>query len=318
VDRIPAIKRTMVANTPLWQGFAWTTLMVAVLTLARWLADRGEIGMQFAPYFPFILLAALLFGWRSGALAAVLSGVAANRVLRDQPLLFYLSWEDAVMIAFFFGTCALLIFIGDKLRRLVRELEEAKIREEVLSGELMHRAKNTLAIVNALASLTRRRAPAEDFFPTFSGRIAALDRATDLLASQGSEQRNVGALVEHAIAPFRSDGNFEIGGPPCEIPQASCIPLMLVLHELCTNAAKHGALTAPEGVVSLAWHLHDDAEAVLRLKWVERGGPPVASGSTPGMGSTLMRAQKGLRSVDLRLPPEGAECDIEVEGARTI
>jgi two-component sensor histidine kinase len=317
VNRIPAIKRTMVADTPLWRAFAWTTLMIAVLTLARWLVDRGETGMPFAPYFPFILIAALLFGWRSGALAAVLSGVAANRLLREQPLLAYVSWEDAVMIAFFFGTCALLIYIGHLARRLVRELEEAKVREEVLSGELMHRAKNTLAIVGALASLTRRRSTAEDFFPTFAGRIAALDRATDLLAGQGPEQRNVEKLVEHAITPFHSDGNFEIGGPPCEIPQASCIPLMLVLHELCTNAAKHGALTVPEGVVSLAWNLHDDAEAVLRLKWVERGGPPVAPGSTPGMGSTLMRAQKGLRSVELRLPREGAECDIEVEGARS-
>jgi two-component sensor histidine kinase len=307
-----------VADTPLWQGFAWTALMVAVLTLVRWLLDRGQMGMPFAPFFPFILISAVVFGWRSGALAAVLSAVAANRLLRPDPVLFYVSMEDAIMFAFFVGSCALLVYIGDMLRRLVRELEEAKVREEVLSGELMHRAKNTLAIVGALASLTRRHSTVEDFFPTFAGRIAALDRATDLLAGKGAEQRNVGRLVEHAIAPFRGDGNFRVEGPECEIPQPSRIPLMLVLHELCTNAAKHGALTVPEGVVSLSWDIRDDAEAVLLLAWVERGGPPVAPASKPGMGSTLMRAQKGLRGVDLRLPTEGAECDIEVEGARTI
>lgn len=308
----------MVADTPLLQGFAWTALMIAVLTLGRWLIDRGETGMQFAPYYPFILIAGLLFGWRSGALAALLSGIAANRLLRDQPILAFISWEDAVMVAFFFGTCAMLVYIGEVLRRVVRELEDAKSREEMLTGELLHRARNTLAIVGALASLTRRRATSEDFFPAFADRIEALNRATDLLDSEGRELRNVGRLIEHAIAPFRIDDNFRLSGLDCEIPQASCIPLMLVLHELCTNAAKHGALTTPEGVVTIAWTCAANPAHVLQLRWTERDGPPVAQGATPGMGSTLMRAQKGLRTVELRLPPEGAECDIEVEDARPL
>jgi two-component sensor histidine kinase len=308
----------MVADTPLLQGFAWTTVMIAMLTLGRWLIDRGEIGMQFAPYYPFILIAGLLFGWRCGALATVLSGIAANRLLRDQPILAYVSWEDAVMVAFFFGTCAMLVYIGEVQRRVVRELEDAKSREEMLSGELLHRARNTLAIVGALASLTRRRSTSEDFFPAFAGRIEALDRATDLLAGQGGDLRNVGRLIEQAIAPFRAEGNFRLSGLDCEIPQTSCIPLMLVLHELCTNAAKHGALTTPEGVVTIAWTCAADPAHVLKLQWTERGGPPVAPDARPGMGSTLMRAQKGLRTVELRLPPEGAECDIEVEDARPL
>lgn len=308
----------MVAETPLLRGFAWTTLMVAVLTLGRWLLDRGEIGMQFAPYYPFILIAALLFGWRSGALATVLSGVAANRLLRDQPILAYVSWEDAVMAAFFFATCAMLVYIGEILRRVVRELEDAKSREEMLSGELLHRARNTLAIVGALASLTRRRSTSEDFFPAFSGRIEALNRATDLLDGTERDLGNVGRLIEHAIEPFRAEDNFRLSGLDCEIPKASCVPLMLVLHELCTNAAKHGALTVPTGVVTIAWTCASDPAGVLRLRWTERDGPPVRADATPGMGSTLMRAQKGLRAVELRLAPEGAECDIEVEDARPL
>ena len=151
MHRIPIIRRTIVGDTSLLHGFAWTAVMVAILTFARWLLDRGHMGMPFAPYFPFILIAALLFGWRSGALAAVLSGVIANRLLRPEPVLFYVRWEDAVMVAFFFGSSALLIYIGELLRRLVRELDEAKAREQVFNAELLHRAKNTLAIVGALA-----------------------------------------------------------------------------------------------------------------------------------------------------------------------
>lgn len=318
MNRIPAIERVIVADRPLLHGLAWATLMVAVLTLVRWLLDGGKTGMQFAPFFPFILIATVLLGWRSGAWAALLSAVTANRLLRDQPILAYVSWEDAVIVAFFFGTCAMLVYIGEILRRLVRELEEAKKREEMLSGELLHRAKNTLAIVAALASLTRRRSTTEDFFPAFADRIDALNRATDLLADEGGDLRNVGRLIEQAIAPFRNDGNFRLSGLDCEIPQTSCIPLMLVLHELCTNAAKHGALTAPEGVVTIAWTCTAEPADMLQLRWTERGGPPVAADAKPGMGSTLMRAQKGLHSVTLRLPPEGAECDIEVENARPL
>lgn len=318
MNRFPIIKRTIVANTPLLHGFAWTIIMVAALTLARWLLDRGQMGMPFAPYFPFILLAALMFGWRPGALAAVLSGVVANRLLRPEPVLFYVRWEDAVMVAFFFGSSALLIYIGELLRRLVRELEEAKAREEVFNAELLHRAKNTLAIVGALASLTRRRTSAEEFFPAFAGRIEALNRATDLLVHEDADRGSIVRLIEHAIAPFRSEGNFALEGPDCEIPQASCMPLMLVLHELSTNAVKHGALTAPDGVVTISWELKSEAMPALALRWREHGGPTVAPSGHSGMGSTLMRAQKGLHQVDFRLPPDGAECDIEIAGARAL
>ncbi len=318
MHRIPIIRRTIVGDTSLLHGFAWTAVMIAILTLARWLLDRGHMGMPFAPYFPFILIAALLFGWRSGAFATVLSGVIANRLLRPEPVLFYLRWEDAVMVAFFFGSSALLIYIGELLRRLVRELDEAKAREQVFNAELLHRAKNTLAIVGALASLTRRRTSPEEFFPAFAGRIEALNRATDLLVREDPERGSLAKLIEHAIAPFRSEGNFRLEGPDCEIPQISCMPLMLVLHELSTNAVKHGALTAPDGVVAIAWEFRSEPVPVLALRWREHGGPPVTPSGHSGMGSTLMRAQKGLCGVEFRLPPAGAECDIEIADVRAL
>jgi two-component sensor histidine kinase len=222
------------------------------------------------------------------------------------------------MFALFVVICAILIYMGEQLRLLVRELEEAKAREELFSRELLHRAKNTLTIVGALASLTRRHSPPDAFFPAFAGRIAALNRATDLLVDESAERHSIARLVEHAIAPFRADGNFQLDGPDCEIPQISCMPLMLVLHELSTNAVKHGALTTPGGVVAITWALGGETSPTLALRWREHGGASVEPVGHAGMGSTLMRAQKGLRQVDFRLPPSGAECDIDIEGARAL
>lgn len=318
VHRIPGVKRAILVDRSVLEGLAWAVLAVAVPTFARWLIDRGEAGVPFVTYFPFILLSALLLGWRYAMPVAVLSGFIANRFLRDEPVLFYVGWQDAVMFALFIVICAILIYMGEQLRLLVRALEEAKAREELFSRELQHRAKNTLTIVGALASLTRRYSSPEAFFPAFAGRIEALNRATDLLVGEGAEQRSIARLVEHAIAPFRAGGNFQLEGPECEIPQISCMPLMLVLHELSTNAVKHGALTTAGGVVTIAWALGDESGQTLALRWREHGGPLVEPQGHTGMGSTLMRAQKGLRRVDLRLPPNGAECDIDIEGARAL
>lgn len=316
--RIPGVKRAILADRSVFEGLTWAALAIAIPTVARWLIDGGQAGIPFVTYFPFILLSALLLGWRYAVPVVVLSGFLANRLLRDEPVLFYVSWQDAVMVVLFFVICAILIYMGEQLRRLVRELEDAKAREERFSAELLHRAKNTLTIVGAIASLTRRRSSPEEFFPAFTGRIEALNRATDLLAGDDAEQRNIARLIEHAIAPFRSNGNFRLEGPDCEIPQISCMPLMLVLHELSTNAVKHGALTAPAGEVAIAWEFGGESEPMLALRWRESGGPQVAPPGHVGMGTALMHPQKGLRGVDFRLPPEGAECDIEVEGARAL
>jgi two-component sensor histidine kinase len=314
--RITTVKRAIITDRPLWQGLAWSALIVAIVTFARWSIDGGAMGLAFVPYFPFILLAGALLGWPSGVFAALLSGVVANRLLMRQPIVPYDGWDNAGMALVYAVSCAILLYFGEMLRQVVRELEGAKAREELLSGELFHRSKNTLAIVSALAALTRRRATSDDFFPAFAARIEALSSATDLLAGKHGERRSVDHLIEHAIAPFRTEGNFRLEGPSCEVPETSCIPLTLVLHELCTNAAKHGALTAPGGTVSLTWAIDDGA--MLRLQWTEQGGPPVIADGRIGMGSTLMRAQMGLRTVDLQLLPAGAECVIEVEGIRPL
>jgi len=313
MDRIPAFRRVILADMSPAAGAIWSAVAVLVPTALRWAIDRGVSGVPFVTYFPAVVLAALFLGWRWGLVVAVASAAVANWIFVGKPWDFSSHPLDLVALGLFALTCAGLVWIGEMARRLVRELEHAKAREELLNHELMHRVKNMLATVNAMAVLTARHSEPGQFSNAFTGRMRALDKATELLGTGRKTHCEVAKLVDGAIEPFRADGNFAVEGPGCELPREACVPLSLALHELCTNAAKHGALTVPEGKVALAWSC--DEAGLLTLDWREEGGPPVpASPARTGMGTQLLRRQRGLKSVDVRFRPEGLACTITIEG----
>ncbi len=321
MDRIPAIRRVILADVSPVRGALWAAAAVAVPTALRWTIDRGEAGIPFVTFFPAVVLAALLLGWRWGAVVAVFSGVVANRVFSHQPL-DAIGSMDAVLVVLFAISCAALVWTAEMARRLVRELEAAKARESLLNAELMHRVKNMLATVNAMAVLTARHAEPGQFAQAFTGRMRALDKATELLAAGRELNCEMKKLVESATEPFRTDGNFAILGAPCDLPRDACVPLSLALHELCTNAAKHGALSVADGRVDLRWTLGGDengaADGLLRLVWREHDGPPVPEKRKAGMGTQLLRRQRGLKSVEVEFRPDGLACTIEIEGAMPV
>jgi len=314
VDRIPALRRAILADMSFAKGALWAVAAVAVPTALRWAIDRGASGVPFVTYFPAVVLAALFLGWRWGTLVAVVSAGVANWLFVGEPWDFSAYPLDLLALALFALTCAGLVWVGEMLRRLVRELEEAKAREELLNDELMHRVKNLLATVNAMAVLTARHSEPGDFSQAFSGRMRALDRVTQLLGPSKHPQCEMRKLVENAVEPFRSDGNFAIEGADCQLPREACVPLSLALHELCTNATKHGALSAPDGKVELGWTF--DGAGLLTLDWRERDGPPVEQMRRTGMGTQLLRRQRGLKNVDIQFHPDGVECRVEIEGVK--
>jgi two-component sensor histidine kinase len=286
---------------------------VAVPTLLRWAIDSGSSASPFVTYYPAVSLAALFLGWRWGAVVAVVSTLVADRMFSADPFWELLMGPHGVVVGLFALSCSVLILTGEMVRRLVRELESTHAREELLNQELMHRVKNMLATVNAMALLTARHSKPGQFTKAFTGRMKALDRATDLLGTGRAPDCEVQDLVSRALEPFRTDHNFEVQGPACQVPRDACVPLSLALHELCTNAAKHGALAVPQGKVMLTWA--HTANGRLQFQWREQGGPPIAEQRPVGMGTQLLRSQRGLSAVDLRFPREGAECDIEIEDA---
>lgn len=201
----------------------------------------------------------------------------------------------------------LIIATAGLLRGALRELDEAARRQDATNAELQHRVKNTLAVVQALASETGRSADTFDgFYADFRERLLALASAHNLLSSAGWTACELSSLARESLRPFAS-ARIRIEGRPAQIPAVSCTPLVLALHELATNAIKHGALSSPDGEVTLCWK---DEPIVRRLVWRERGGPQVTPPTRTGLGRRLLRPQPGLDAVNLEFRPDGVVCEI--------
>ena len=168
----------------------------------------------------------------------------------------------------------------------------AERRQKLLMDELNHRVKNTLAIVLSIASQTSRHAADLDAFrQVFAARIQALAKAHELLTRERWEGAPLRDLLEaelalHSLAPDR----VRLSGPAVWLDARSAVDLGLIVHELATNAAKHGALSAG-GTVEASWSLlGGEDQRRIRLCWRERGGPPVRAPEHQGFGSKLINA----------------------------
>jgi PAS domain S-box-containing protein len=169
-----------------------------------------------------------------------------------------------------------------------RDLTERKQAEELqrlLLNELNHRVKNTLATIQAISSQTLKSS--EDLpsaQQALDQRIVAMAKAHDLLTSRAWQGANVRHVVGRALDPF-SPTQLTLSGDNADVSSRHALALSMALHELATNASKHGALSTETGHVSVTWRV---AEGTLRLDWRETGGPPVAQPSRKGFGSLLL------------------------------
>jgi len=167
-------------------------------------------------------------------------------------------------------------------RQARRAAEESR---ELAARELQHRVKNLLATIQAIAVRTfSGNAPAGEAARKFQERLSALAASHELLMGEAWQSAGVREVVERTIRPF-GDHNFRLEGPPLRVSAKAAFALAMALHELGTNASKYGALSRPQGSVSIAWLLRDGQ---FRLHWVERGGPPVGTPGRPGFGSLLI------------------------------
>jgi len=189
---------------------------------------------------------------------------------------------------------------------------DAERRLHLVMRELDHRAKNVLAVVQAVVQLSRATDPKE-FVAAVEGRIAAMARAHSLLAAAGWAGVDLHRLVTDELAPWKGTGRVGIGGPPAQIRSEAAQAMVLALHELATNAAKYGALSTAAGCLSVSWQYHK-AQGQLRLDWSETvgsaiGGPPARR----GFGSELLEGTiVGQLGGDLKRDwrPDGLSCCI--------
>ena len=156
----------------------------------------------------------------------------------------------------------------------ITERKVAEARQALMAREVDHRARNALTVVLSLVRLTRVQDP-RDFAQAIEDRVGALARVHTLLAENHWLDADFGLLVEDELAPYRDMAEVTTSGPAVRLTAKAMQPLALVLHELTTNAAKHGALSATGGRLDVRWSV--DRNGTLQLVWEESGGPPLAA-----------------------------------------
>jgi PAS domain S-box-containing protein len=199
----------------------------------------------------------------------------------------------------------------------ITERKRAEERQGLLLAELSHRVKNTLAVVLGIASRTlagdRSLPEARD---TLAKRLGALAKTHELLTAAGWRGVSLRALAEAELRPYGP--RAAIAGEDLTLGPKAAQTFALVLHELATNAAKHGALSAPEGRIEIGW---EAADGRFRLRWRERDGPSVRPPERQGFGRTLL--ERGVAyelggEVTLDFRPAGLVCEARLSLAQVL
>jgi PAS domain S-box-containing protein len=191
------------------------------------------------------------------------------------------------------------------------EIRAAERWQKLLIDELNHRVKNTLATVQSLVRQTVRMSNGtKEMERLLTERLQALSAAHDVLSREKWEGAELADIARITLKPFLDAGQIALTGPPVRIAPGIAIVLSMALHELATNALKHGALSAPAGQVQLNWTTSGN---IVDLEWRECGGPTVTAPARKGFGSRLLG--QGLagelgEAAELVYAPDGLICRI--------
>jgi PAS domain S-box-containing protein len=175
----------------------------------------------------------------------------------------------------------------------IRDITERKRTEEhvkMLMAEVNHRAKNLLAVVQAVAVQTAKHGDVATFVSRLSERIGGLAAGQDLLVSNQWQGVDVADLVKAQLAHFRDliGKRVLLAGPTLRLIPDAAQGIGMALHELATNAAKYGALSNSEGTVRVTWQITADVPPRFVMSWLEDGGPKVVAPARGGFGQVVI------------------------------
>ncbi|RDI57800.1 sensor histidine kinase [Microvirga subterranea] len=275
-------------------------------------ADRRELAVwveRQPPWsdFPFILLTN-----RGGSPVEHLTELLGNVTVLERP------FHPAVLV----NAVRSALRARQRQREVEAHLKERQRtheRQALLIRELHHRVKNTLATVQGLLGATARSTRSVDeFYHSFADRIVSLAKTHNLLTEDYWQTAPLIGMFRNELAHY-DDGamrRITLDGPPVELSADLAVPIGMAVHELTTNAAKHGALSAPGGQVSVAWKVRElETGRRLAISWVERGGPPVERPSRKGFGSTLLHrvlTHQCHATINMAYDPEGLSCHMDI------
>ena len=199
---------------------------------------------------------------------------------------------------------------------ILRDITERKMNEEarsLLAREVDHRAKNALAVAQALVGLTKADTK-EEFAEAVRGRIESLGRAHSLLSQSQWRGAPLDQLVRDELLPYAKDKQLLLKGPKVTCRADAVQSLSLLFHELATNAVKYGALGRDSGHVEITWRREG---AIMLVSWKEEGGPPVVPPKRKGFGTRLLNQVSG-RQLNAKLEfdwdPHGLQLQVRLPG----
>jgi PAS domain S-box-containing protein len=200
----------------------------------------------------------------------------------------------------------------------ITERKHSDERQGLLIAELDHRVKNLLARVAVISAYTRQGSTSIDqFVEVLDKRIQSMANAHSLLSQNRWSGVNLADLVHNQLAPYTTMANTMIGGPDVTLTPATTQAVAMALHELVTNAVKYGALSSPNGHVSVNWdrYQHNGGPHQVKIEWHETGGPVVVAPPKFGYGTSLiceLIPHELGGTVNLAFATDGVRCEINV------
>lgn len=195
-------------------------------------------------------------------------------------------------------------------KRAEEEQKRAAEAEQILVRELQHRTNNLLAVIQGIAQKTLSGSgPLAEARKIFEGRLLALASTYRRLTKSNWSGVRLSEIVHLTLEPFAA--RTEIDGPDLMLSAKNAQNFSLALHELATNALKHGALSSADGKVSIVWTVASNGGGpVLKFRWRERGGPPVLAPDQRGFGTSLLEST--FKMINFDYAREGLTCEIHV------
>ena len=287
-----------------WQAFAIATLVVLGATLLREAFGLFGATLFFATYYPAVFVIALLAGPYASTFGLVASAVIVYWAFVPPRFGFTpLTLSQAINLLLFAASAGLVIWLADAYRRAMRFLMQQNRERDLLLRELDHRSRNMLTIIESIVRSTV--SPHHRLADTVMGRIRALAVGNELVIHAGLKPVGLTAVFESGLKPY-DRSKWTLMGEDVELTPDTARIAALLVHELATNAAKHGAFRGEGGTLNVTWAKQDGA---LDLRWEETTTHPVEQPKEYGFGTQLLT--RSLRQLNGTVEP-----DFRVDGLR--
>ena len=204
----------------------------------------------------------------------------------------------------------------------ITEQKNAEERQAILLGEMRHRAKNVVSLMEGIARLSRPkgRPDIDAFIEGYMARLNALLRTGEIVLSSDERTADLREVIETALMPFQGEdraSRIKPMGPAVALSERTAGGIALAIHELATNAVKYGALSVAGGTVTIEWTLSPQGAAQrFDMEWTESGGPEVSPPQTEGFGGKVIRhsvAHEPGGNIALDYRPDGLFCKFTFE-----